>query len=421
MNKNDKMRILKISLAYVGVIVGAGFASGQEILQYYVSFGANGLWGLLISAAFFAFGGVILLQFGSLFMASEHNEVFTRISNPLISKIIDMLINLTLFLIGFVMIAGASTNLYNQFGIPIWAGGLFISIAIILTAFLDVNKVTSLIGVITPLPIIIILATTIYSLMTTDFSFQEAMTLSNQVPTTLPNWLISAINYSSFGLMTSISMSFVIGGDEYSPKIAKKGGILGGSLISLLLLMSFISIAVNIDIAATSSMPLLAILNAIHPIAGIIMSIVILLMIYNTAIGMYYPLVRRMTHKNPKSLPLMMVILVGIGYIISFFGFESLVAYVYPFIGYMGIAVFILLMVQWFRYKNKIRSEESLRENLFELEVKNQDPDLEFTQADQQQYMNLINQSAANKKVMQNVKDSVQKKNESHHEKLSKN
>ena len=35
---------LKIAFAFVGVIVGAGFASGQEVMQYFVGFGLDGLW-----------------------------------------------------------------------------------------------------------------------------------------------------------------------------------------------------------------------------------------------------------------------------------------------------------------------------------------------------------------------------------------
>ncbi len=36
--------VLKIAGAFVGFLVGAGFASGQELLQFFVSFG---VWGWL--------------------------------------------------------------------------------------------------------------------------------------------------------------------------------------------------------------------------------------------------------------------------------------------------------------------------------------------------------------------------------------
>ena len=42
--------VFKIAGAFVGVIVGAGFASGQEILQFFASFGSLGLVGILQTA-----------------------------------------------------------------------------------------------------------------------------------------------------------------------------------------------------------------------------------------------------------------------------------------------------------------------------------------------------------------------------------
>lgn len=36
---------LKIAGAFVGVIVGAGFASGRELLLFFVDFGVWGWWG----------------------------------------------------------------------------------------------------------------------------------------------------------------------------------------------------------------------------------------------------------------------------------------------------------------------------------------------------------------------------------------
>ena len=47
-------RILLIASAFIGVIVGAGFASGQEVLQYFTSFGILGTLGAIITTALFA-------------------------------------------------------------------------------------------------------------------------------------------------------------------------------------------------------------------------------------------------------------------------------------------------------------------------------------------------------------------------------
>ena len=45
-------RIWSIALAYVGVMIGAGVSSGQDLLQYFVSFGAWGLIGVIVLGIF---------------------------------------------------------------------------------------------------------------------------------------------------------------------------------------------------------------------------------------------------------------------------------------------------------------------------------------------------------------------------------
>src|SRR5690625_3860436 len=118
-------RALGISMAFVGVLVGAGFSSGQEAMQYFVSFGQMGLWGVVVAAALTTITGIAVLQLGSYFHAREHTAVYSSVSGPITSKILDIGTLVTLFSIGFVMFAGAGSNLSQQFeGLPLWVGAL---------------------------------------------------------------------------------------------------------------------------------------------------------------------------------------------------------------------------------------------------------------------------------------------------------
>lgn len=48
-------KAFQIAGAYIGVIVGAGFASGQEILQFFTSFGWISIAGTCMATLLFAF------------------------------------------------------------------------------------------------------------------------------------------------------------------------------------------------------------------------------------------------------------------------------------------------------------------------------------------------------------------------------
>ena len=110
--------ILSISLSFVGLLVGAGFATGQEVVQYFTSFGLSGVWGIVVAGIVMTLAGTVFLQLGSYFHASEHNQVFREVTHPFISRVLDVAVILTLFAVGFVMLAGAGSNMEQQFGWP---------------------------------------------------------------------------------------------------------------------------------------------------------------------------------------------------------------------------------------------------------------------------------------------------------------
>ena len=54
------------------------------------------------------------------------------------------------------MTAGAGANLNQQFGMPIWGGGLLCTALTIFVSLLDFKKIIGVIGVFTPLILIMI-------------------------------------------------------------------------------------------------------------------------------------------------------------------------------------------------------------------------------------------------------------------------
>ena len=82
-------KTISIILAYVGVLTGAGLASGQEIMQYFISFGKPGLFGLVAIGILHIFVGGIILQLGSHFIAESHIDVLEEVSKKFVTKFMD--------------------------------------------------------------------------------------------------------------------------------------------------------------------------------------------------------------------------------------------------------------------------------------------------------------------------------------------
>lgn len=62
-------KTLQVTLAFVGLLVGAGFATGQEVVQYFISFGTWGIAGAVVSGILMIAAGAVIIQIGSYFLA----------------------------------------------------------------------------------------------------------------------------------------------------------------------------------------------------------------------------------------------------------------------------------------------------------------------------------------------------------------
>ncbi len=361
-------QVLKVALAFVGIIVGAGFASGQEVMQYFVAFGINGLWGAVISAVVMTVMALIILQLGSYFKAGEHGEVFRRVSHPVFSRLLDLGVVLTLFSTGFVMFAGAGANLNQQWGLPLWVGALIMVTLVAAAGMLDVDKVTTVIGAITPFIIVFITVACVYTILSGDLSSLERLdAASEDVATTLPNWFVAGVNYTSFNLMVAVSMAVVIGGNMFNPRVAGRGGLLGGLIYSGLLLISAVTLFLTVETVGADDMPMLTIINQLNPVLGQVMAVVVYGMIFNTALGMFYALGRRLTARQPERFRPIYIVTVLVGFVLSFVGFRELVGYVYPILGYMGLLLIAVMLVAWVRGRVRIYKESERRMRIVDL------------------------------------------------------
>lgn len=342
-------KILTMGSAFIGIIVGAGFASGQEILQYFTSFGYKGTIAAFVATVLFAYLGMTLTRLGSRMQTTSHKDVIYKISGRYLGMVVDAIIVFTLFGVGVVMIAGAGSILHQQFNVAPFIGNLIMTILILLTVMLNVEKVIQIIGSITPFLILAIVFVCIYCIITMDMPFSELDPIAKEHPSALSHWLVSAINYVSFNIAVGASMTLVMGGAEKNEKVASLGGLVGGIGIGVLILLSHFAIFSKIDQVGSYDMPTLKIVDDISPFLGIIMALVLFGMIFNTAVSMFYAFVARFNDMNTKRSNTFLVITMVIAFSASFVGFTNLVAKFYPIIGFLGLFLVLALIVAPFR------------------------------------------------------------------------
>ncbi|MGV0375714.1 YkvI family membrane protein [Corynebacterium hadale] len=382
-----------IAFAFIGVLVGAGFASGQETMQYFIAFGTQGIWGAALSSALMLIAGVSILQLGSYFQANEHMEVLGSVSSKVMSWILDIATITTLFSIGFVMYAGAGANLNQQFGWPVWIGATLMLALVLVIGMMDVDKVTAAVGAVTPLLLFFVIFGCIWTLYTSDLDWSNLDAQAQEVSTTLPNWWISSLNYTGLNAICVASMALVIGGNYLDTRAAGLGGFLGGMGYLVMLLLLSCGLLAAVGSIAGDAMPMLTLITNIHPVLGFIMSLVIFGMIFATALGMFFALGKRLARGRQERFRPIFITTCLIGFALSFVGFKTLVSVVYPILGYLGILLVAVLAAAWLRSSQKLRKEGNRRRRARELMRLKLDPRERFTKNDEKELDYIIQAS----------------------------
>ena len=376
-------RGIGIGFAFIGVVVGAGFASGMEAFQYFVSYGEMGLWGIALAGVVMALAAVAFLAFGSYFQATEHTRVFGAVSDGLSSKVMDWSAIACMFSVGFVMFAGAGSNLEQAYGWPIYVGGVAMLVIMLLVGLLDVDKISFILGLVTPLLIIFVLTASIWTFThaNIDFAAQSEWTAQNvDGATGAPTWWLGALNHTGLNALCTVSMAIVIGGDNFDNKSVRIGGLIAGALYALMLGLLVVTLFIEAQAVNGDDIPLLTVLFNINPMLGQVMTWVIFLMVFNTCLGMIYALAKRLTRDKPENFYKVYVAACIIGFVLSFIGFKPLVANLYPILGYLGLFVIAVMVYQYFHYRDHLAKESEVRTAAVDIvtDEENLDPESEF-------------------------------------------
>lgn len=364
-------RSLAVAASFVGIVVGAGFASGMEALQYFVAYGTNGFYGVILASVTMLFAATAFMTFGSYFLAREHNEVFYNVTSKPAAFIMDWSAVACMFSVGFVMFAGAGSNLRQSFGWPIWVGAVAMLALMLIVGRFDVDKVSSVIGWATPLLVVFVLIGSIYSFTQVDVSWSEVGSYAQQEVSRAdgtPYWWLGALNHTGLNALCGVSMALVMAGDEFDTKSSRLGGILGGVIYAVMLALLVASLLIQVESVNGADMPLLAVIENVNPVLGFIMTWVIFLMVFNTCLGMFYALAKRLTRKNPERFYPTYAIACVVGFGLSFAGFQPLVNSLYPILGYLGLFVMAVMTVTYLRHRDELKDEGERRADAVEAE-----------------------------------------------------
>lgn len=345
MVKKEGVSTLKVAATYIGTIVGAGFATGQEVLQFFTKFGVMGLAGLVFTTIMFIVFGYIIMDLGKKLNARSHLEIIKYSGGRILGTLIDFIITFFLFGALTAMIAGTGALFVQQFNLSSLLGNIIMAVLAAITVLTGINGVINAISFVVPFLLVAVIGTSIFSIINTPPDISATISGVGESGL-ITNWFLAAILYVSYNTIVSIAILGPLGVAAKNKRTIRNGAILGGLGLGIGSIMIYLALSGYVPEIAKLEVPMIYVAGGISPIVQIGYAIVLTAEVYTTAVGSLYGFVTRITdmQKSPFNRRIIVIGSTIAALLASQFGFSNLVKYLYPIVGYGGIILLTSLI-----------------------------------------------------------------------------
>jgi uncharacterized membrane protein YkvI len=336
----QKLSAFTIAATYIGTVVGAGFASGQEVLQFFSFFGLKSVLALILAGLLFVFFGRVVLDLGHRLRAQSYVAIVQKAGGPCLGRVIDGVITFFLFGALTAMAAGAGAIFAEQFGFSKILGSILIVAASLITVLLGFYGVVVSISFMVPILLVSVLGLSAAALASIPPDPAVIKLWAQEADPAISAWPLSALAYVSYNLVLSVCILAPLGATAASAAAIRKGAFWGGLGLFLGAMAINLAILTVPFEAATFEIPMVYIAGRFSPLVQAGYGLVLLAEIYTTAVANLYGFATRVADPDTTRFRQVAALAAAAAFLASLLGFSVLVRYLYAAV---GVAGFLLL------------------------------------------------------------------------------
>lgn len=346
--KNLK-NIFKISVVYIGAVLGAGFASGQEMLSFFAQYGSKGIYGLILTGILFFIIGWAVLELAYVNKSKTFLQFIQPITGKIYGNILEWVIVAFMFICFCAMLAGSGALLEQRFNYPYQAGVIIMAVCCYITFQFGVRGVVAINAIFAPVLLSGFMLIGLYIWIYKTFcAFSNTSLMLNVVT---DNWIISSIIYVSYNAITAVVILVTLHTYIKNKIIAFYSSLISGFCLGLLGVCLVITILSNYDKVCNVEIPMLTIVMKYAPAIQYIYILVMISAMFTTAVANGYGIVAKIGSVENKNNKLVIAEFILSAILFSQIGFSNLVGKVYPVFGYIGLYEMILIIFNFIKYK----------------------------------------------------------------------
>ena len=324
---------LKIASVFIGTIVGAGLASGQEILQFFAKYGKAGFAGIILCFLLYITAFIMIIRLCISNGYKSYKDIILSVLGKKLGSIIDFFLTVFIFGSSVIMISGGGAMLKEYAGLPYYAGMLIMCVLVFIMAVFSTGGIITLNSVIVPFSALTIgiLGVLVLTRGTSSELIHGFKSYSHGSP-----W-ISTLLYASFNILgaTGVICPMIYESKNKDRFIA--GCIIGSAVLTILALSISFSILAFAPGSLESDIPNLYIARRFGKLYAFIITMVIWLEMFSTEISDVYSLSKRLEYSFNLPYIASLVIVMGITIPFAFIGFSKLIKLLYPPFGAVSL------------------------------------------------------------------------------------
>ncbi|GIP37935.1 putative membrane protein YkvI [Paenibacillus sp. J31TS4] len=335
-------QVLQVAFTYIGTVVGAGFATGQEILQFFTRYGWLAALTIGVSCALFTWLGIKLMLMAHDGKARSYEDLNRMLFGRRFGSGLSLFTMVVLFGVTTIMLAGGGSLFEEQLHLS-YQTGLLITLAaayLVLTrgmkAILAVNTLV--------VPFMILLSVTIVLISRDLPGASNWLRLTSDYPT-LRIWL-SPLLYTAFNLAMAQAVLVPLGASIRDRRVLYWGGLVGGVGIGLMLLAAHFALSAQMPGIRQFEIPMGHIIRTFGGSLHLLYTLVIYGEIFTTFIADAYGLALQLEQRLKLNRRLLIALILILSYFVSQIGFSHLLATLYPLFGLVSLLWFGMIIAR---------------------------------------------------------------------------
>lgn len=325
---------------YVGGVIGAGFASGQELVFFFLRFGQGGLVGIFLTVVLLTLGTALILEFSAEQALTSYHGLFLAMGLKRAG--------LFEWAYSFILVVGSAVMLAGCAALALESGGseLFRLVTALLLFVVLISGRKGILGVGRWLAPFITIFLILLALRHLQHQGMQLTTPGDQSP-----WggFEAALLYASYNLGFSIAV--LAGTAGLLKKTRQRWAVaiianllLGGALLLLFLALNTLSLP---QLEAPMPLEILAALGGRVILSGY--HFVLWASMYTTALANSFALTTRLTESGKMNWQRASLLVIVLSVTLSYVGFAPLIRIAYPLLGL--VVLWSLAYLAWWRWR----------------------------------------------------------------------